>query len=104
MRKNIFIIAVALVLALPMAAEPIMEMELGVAEQADPDRGIEISADRNIIHVSGAAGQTIEVLSLTGRHITTIKVDQPSQSIELNLPKGCYILKVGKVVRKVTLR
>ncbi|MDD3387351.1 MAG: secretion protein, partial [Prevotella sp.] len=26
------------------------------------------------------------------------------KSYNLNLPKGCYIVKVGKVVRKVSIR
>lgn len=105
MRKNILIIAAAFALSLPVAAAPMqMQMEMGVAEQIDAERSIEITADRNVVRVTGAAGMTIEVVSLTGRHITTIKIDQPTQNVELNLPKGCYILKVGKVVRKVTLR
>ena len=28
----------------------------------------------------------------------------PEQKIELNIPKGCYIVKVGKVVRRVYVR
>ena len=43
-------------------------------------------------------------VSMTGRAVATYKIDSPVQRIELNLPKGCYILKVGKVVRKVTVR
>jgi hypothetical protein len=46
----------------------------------------------------------LEVVSLTGRAVATYKIESPSQRIELNLTKGCYILKVGKTVRKVTLR
>jgi hypothetical protein len=32
------------------------------------------------------------------------KIESPAQRIDLNLPKGCYILKVGKVVRKIQVR
>ena len=35
---------------------------------------------------------------------TSVSIDSPAQRIDLNVPKGCYILKVGKVVRKVSLR
>jgi hypothetical protein len=54
--------------------------------------------------VNGAQGQTLEVISLTGRCIMTEKIESPAQKIELNIPKGCYILKIGKVVRKVSVR
>ena len=34
----------------------------------------------------------------------SVKIESPVQRIDLNVPKGCYILKIGKVVRKVTVR
>lgn len=87
------------------AASPmVMKMEMGVAEQMEQEKSVSISIDNNVVRVNGAAGMTLEVVSLTGRPVTTIKIDSPNQRVELNLPKGCYILKVGKVVRKVTLR
>ena len=33
-----------------------------------------------------------------------VKVDSSEKSYPLNLPKGCYIVKVGKVVRKISIR
>lgn len=87
------------------AASPmVMKMEMGVAEQMEQEKSVSISIDNNVVRVNGAAGMTLEVVSLTGRPVTTVKIDSPNQRVELNLPKGCYILKVGKVVRKVTLR
>ena len=56
------------------------------------------------VTITGAQGRTLEVVSLTGRCVMTVKIDSPSQRIELNVPKGCYILKIGKVVRKVAIR
>ena len=82
----------------------VMKMEMGVAEQMEQEKSVSISIDNNVVRVNGAAGMTLEVVSLTGRPVTTVNIDSPNQRVELNLPKGCYILKVGKVVRKVTLR
>jgi len=81
-----------------------MEMDMGVAEQVEAERTITINVDGNSVRVSGAAGMTLEVVSLTGRHVASYKIDSPAQLVELNIPKGCYILKVGKMVRKVTIR
>ena len=77
---------------------------MGIAEQVEPERSITITVDGNNVQVNGASGLVLEVVSLTGRHVASIKIESPAQRVELNLPKGCYILKVGKVVRKVTLR
>lgn len=89
-------------LAVPAKAST-MVMELGVAEQID-EQVPQLSVDGNTVNVQGATGLTLEVVSLTGRAVATYKIEGPAQRIELNLPKGCYILKVGKVARKVTVR
>jgi hypothetical protein len=89
-------------LAVPAVAAP-MAIELGVAEQIE-EPAPTISVDGNIVSVSGAGGMTMEVVSLTGRAVASYKIEGPAHRIELNLPKGCYILKVGKTVRKVTVQ
>ena len=43
------------------------------------------------------------MISLTGRHLMKIRIESQSQQVELNMPKGCYILKVENVVRKVSI-
>jgi len=89
-----------------MAASPAVtlaaEMELAAVEQADSQIGISISGA--IVSITGAQGETLEVVSLTGRQIMAVKIDSPAQRVELNVPKGCYILKIGKVVRKIQVR
>lgn len=73
----------------------------GIEQVMDDD--INITINQQTVIVSGAQGQTLEVVSLTGRRIMTVKIESPSQKVELNIPKGCYILKIGKVVRKVSV-
>lgn len=65
---------------------------------------VTITVNGMSITVRGAQGQTLEIVSLTGRCVMIVKIDSPVQRIEPNVPKGCYILKVGKVARKVSLR
>lgn len=104
MKKKTIIMAVfaCSLLAVPAMAAP-MVMEMGVAEQIEEPAPV-ISVDGNIVSVSGASGMKMEVVSLTGRAVATYKIEGPAQRLELNLPKGCYILKVGKTVRKVTVQ
>ena len=104
MRKNllIFFTAALLIIGVPAMATP-MFMAMGVAEQVE-ERAPTLSIDGNIVSVQGASGMTLEVVSLTGRAVAQYKIESPAQRLELNLPKGCYILKVGKVVRKITVQ
>lgn len=78
------------------------EMEMMSIEQMEDD--ITISVNQSIVSVSGASGMTLQIVSLTGNLVATYKIDSPAQRIELNIPKGCYILKIGKVVRKISIR
>lgn len=64
---------------------------------------IKISVGQSAIRVTGAQGMTLEIISLTGRHVMTVRVESVAQRIELNIPKGCYIVKVGRVVRKIVV-
>lgn len=75
----------------------------GVAELSlDPD--VEVAYSDGVLQVTGAEGQVVEVVSLTGKRVLSIEVTSSVQKIELNIPKGCYIVKVGNVVRKVSVR
>ena len=101
MRKKLLIISMVVYLALPAVATTTMVLERGVAEMIDET--ITLSVDGNAVTVSGAQGQKLIVVSLTGRQVAEYQIDSPAQRIELNLTKGCYVLKVGNVVRKVSI-
>lgn len=104
MQKTLLILATAafLTFGMPLSAAT-MVMEMGVAEQVEEPQPT-IVVDKNAVTVQGGSGMMLEVVSLTGKAVASIKIESPAQRVELNLPKGCYILKVGKTVRKVTLR
>ena len=101
MRKSILIFTMMALLAVPVLAVP-MYLERGVAELIDDQ--VTLTIDGNVVYVNGAQGGVLEVVSLTGRQVAQYRIDSASQRVELNLAKGCYVLKVGKVVRKVSIR
>ncbi len=78
------------------------ELEFAAVEQADEQ--VEVSVEGQTAYVTGAQGKELIVVSLTGRQLLKVKIDGAAQRVELNIPKGCYILKVGKVVRKIQVR
>lgn len=70
-------------------------------EQVEEKVDVQISVSNAVVHISNAEGQVMEIISLTGRHVMSVRIESPAQKIELtNIPKGCYIIKIGKVVRK----
>lgn len=102
MKKTLLIcsLAVAMMMAIPVAITAVT-VAPGIEQQMDDDANITINGQT--VTVTGGQGQTLEVVSLTGRRVMSVKIESPSQKVELNIPKGCYILKIGKVVRKVSV-
>ena len=70
--------------------------------------GVEATATSIVIKartvtICNAEGAVLEIFSLTGTKVATIGIDSKEKTINLSLKKGCYILKVNNVVRKVSL-
>jgi len=105
MTKRLLIISFTMALSclVPVAVNAAPTYLAGVMEMAVEQEMI-ITYSDGILSVTGAEGQTLEIVSLTGKKIMDVKIESPAQKIELNIPKGCYIVKVGKVVRKVSVR
>jgi hypothetical protein len=101
-RILIFSFIVSLTLMAPQVVQANDAVMPAVEQSMDEDIVIKVSGQT--VTVTGAQGQTLEVISLTGRCVSSTKIQDPVQRIDLNVPKGCYILKIGKVARKVTVR
>ena len=67
-------------------------------------QNITISVTESSIRVSGAAGQMLSIYNVAGIRIAFVKVESADKHFDFNLPKGCYIVKVGKVVRKIAIK
>lgn len=67
-------------------------------------QNITISVTESSIRVSGAAGQMLSVYNVAGIRIAFVKVESADKHFDFNLPKGCYIVKVGKIVRKIAIK
>lgn len=88
---------------------------LGVPRVADATPAIEIIDneiqkisiivnEESVMRITGAAGQELSIYNITGVRVMNLKIDGADRSYSLNLPKGCYIVKVGKMVRKISIR
>lgn len=65
---------------------------------------VSIRVENNKVKIFGANGQVMEIFNLTGIKVATIRIENGEKSYNLNLPQGCYILKVGKIVRKISIQ
>ena len=99
--KKIFIISLTLAMAfapISMRAETERDgIEMSLS-------GISLSINGGNVHIVGANGEVLEVFNLTGAKVATHRIDSNEKTFALNLPKGCYLIKVGKIVRKISLQ
>ena len=103
MTKRLLTLAFAAVLTLAVPVSSMATPNEPTIEQSG-EREVTIAVQQSSLIVSNAQGQTLEVVSLTGNQVAKVKIESPTQRIELDVPKGCYIVKVGKVVRKIVIR
>ena len=88
-----------------MIGVPVVSYSYSAIEIVENDfQTIAVSINESTLHVTGANGQTLYIYNVAGVRVMSIKVEGADKYYELNLPKGCYIVKVGKVVRKISIK
>lgn len=68
------------------------------------NQNISITVSGSVLHVSGADGLVLKIYNITGVQVASFKVEGYERHYNLNLSKGCYLVKVGKVVRKIYIK
>lgn len=103
MAKNILsaLLFSALLFGMPQTSTAMSAIE--IVENDFQSIAISIS-EESVLRVTGAVGQALYIYNVTGVRVMSIKIDSSDKSVSLNLAKGCYIVKVGKVVRKISIK
>ena len=65
---------------------------------------VSISVYGSVLRIEGANDEMLQIYNVTGVCVMSMRIDGQDKRYNLNLPKGCYIIKVGKVVRKISIR
>src|SRR5574344_1683660 len=111
MKKGILMsLLVAMTLFFGMPAYADIPRESTYEQQIGDNAKVSVNIQNSAIVVKGAAGYDMEIISLTGRRMMKVRIENNSQRIELNVMKGCYIVKIENqskkdcFVRKVTIQ
>lgn len=84
---------------------PFQSYALSMVEIIEQDiQNITISVAQSVLHVTGANGQTMEIYNVAGVLVMSIKIEGNDKRYNLDLHKGCYIVKINKVVRKISIK
>ena len=102
MMKRLFTLLLASTLLVGMPVAMYAEQAIEVID--NDYQNISISVSESVLHITSANGLVMQIYNVAGVRVMSVKVEGPDKRFELNLPKGCYIVKVGKVVRKISIR
>lgn len=97
-RKHYIIALLTLFLSAPLCATAAEEMAI------QEETTITMAVRGSSVHVCGAEGETLDIYNLAGVKVKSIHIDSEDKTFTLNLSKGCYVLKIGDVVRKMSIR
>ena len=82
----------------------IVRIEYDVTHGPFPDP-VEIYSDQISVRIrNAAAGAKLEIYNVLGLKVQSIKIDTANKTVALSLPKGCYILKLENIVRKIAIK
>ena len=108
MRMRRFILTISLLLtlcfALPFINKANANTLIEIADVENTTLDITVQSSVVKVHVIGAKGQTLMIFNLAGVCVEVKKIDSDDRYYELTLPKGCYIVKISKVVRKIYIK
>lgn len=102
MIKRILFIAFCALLAAPAysaAGSETASDAYMVATDSQP----RVSINGQNLRVQGAAGADVEIYNITGVRVAVKHIENNDQTLQLNLQRGCYIVKIGKFVRKISV-
>lgn len=99
-----YILAILVLFGVGTAIMPVKSNAAIIIETIDGDFGnVSISVSGSTLHVTGANGQFLSIFNVAGVKVQSFKVEGNDKHYELSLRRGCYIIKVGKIVRKVSI-
>lgn len=65
---------------------------------------IVLTVNGDSLHIENSTpGAALEVYNILGVKIACYKIDSRDKTLILKLPKGCYILKIEDIVRKIAI-
>lgn len=102
MRKTILNILLAT--AMVMGASTTMHADPIVEVNSIDFNHVGVTYSNGVLHVTGASGLVVSVYNIVGQKVYECKLDSNDKRIELSLPSNCYIVKVGSMARKISVK
>lgn len=101
MKKRFALLFLSFLLLAPLNAQ---KSEKAVVT-ASQETGVSVYLKGRTLQLQNAVvGEKLEVLSIVGVRVLERKIENSNQDFQLDLPRGYYIVKMGNVVRKISVK
>lgn len=97
---KIILCSAALIVPVGSYANNGMVESEGISEVVET---VKVTVKGRSVRVQNAQGSMLEVYSVTGAKLKSVCIETADQTVNLKLSKGCYIVKVGNVARKISI-
>jgi len=105
MKKRLQNIMIMAVMATALSVAPSYAQDVKTPIETEQQAvTIQMKGSSSIV-IKNAENLVVEIFSLTGEKVYSIRIDSQSKQIELdNLAKGYYIVRINKIARKIYLK
>ena len=83
---------------------PLLASNMSDTEQVAAFNDINIYFEQNILRITAGEGLRLQIFNVTGVLVVCENIDSADRRFSLDLPRGCYIVKVGKLVKKISVK
>lgn len=101
MIKKLLILSLSIIL---FNIQPTMAQDVTKTQIEEEQLPVVVSVVGNTINVKNAQNLVMAVYDITGKKVSNIRIESNDKTYELPVPKGCYIIKIGNMARKVYLK
>ena len=101
MIKKLLILSLSFML---LNVPSIMAQDIQKTQIENEQLPVTVSVVGNTINVKNAQNLVMEVYDITGKKVAAIRIESNDKTYELSFPRGCYIIKIGSMARKVYLK
>ena len=101
MIKKLLILSLSLIL---LNVPSVIAQDIQKTQIENEQLPVTVSVVGSTINVKNAQNLVMEVYDITGKKVASIRIESNDKTYELSVPRGCYIIKIGSMARKVYLK
>ena len=93
-----------ILIACSTLSTPLLASNMSDTQQIVAFNDINIYIEQNILRITNGEKLRLQIFNVTGVLVVCENIDSADKRFSLDLPRGCYIVQVGKLVKKISVK